>query len=136
MKLKIKAGANIRIVNFSLKERIVQILKKLIDYKLQEFQRKEGIKNFRSKINREKKKQFLQNNTVNIFEFFYWYRIKANYRDLEFLNKDISSKQFSNFYKNYFELTINFLNTFVPILNKLAEIRLGRELFKYASKIN
>jgi len=135
LKLKVRPRANIKIVNLSLSERVVQILKKLIDYKLQEFKRTENIKNFRFKINKEKKKQFLQTHNVNLFEFFYWYRIKANYRDLEFLNKDISSKQFSDFYKNYFELTINFLNAFVPILNKLAEIRLGRRLFRYAPKI-
>ncbi len=54
------------------------------------------------------KKEFLENNTVSIYEFFYWYRIKSNYRDLEFLDKDIDDRQFRDFYKNYFELTVSF----------------------------
>ena len=131
IKLKVKPGANIKVMNFTLKERAIQIFKKLVDYKLQEFKRREGIKNFRTKKNQEKRNQFLQTNTVNLFEFFYWYRIKANYRDLEFLDKDISSKQFKNFYKNYFESTKNFINAFVPVINKLAKIRLKRNLFRY-----
>jgi len=131
VRLKVQSGANIKVMDFSLKERIVQILKKLVDYKLEEFKRKEGIKNFRFRKDREKKEQFLKNNTVNLFEFFYWYRIKANYRDLEFLNKDISSTQFKDFYENYFALTRGFMNAFVPALNELAKIRLNRNLFKY-----
>lgn len=134
MELKVRPGANIKIMNFDLNERVIQILKKLVDYKLQEFKRKEEIKNFRSKRNRKKRKQFLQTDTVNIFEFFYRYRIKANYRDLEFLNKDIGAKQFKSFYENYFELTKNFINAFVPLINKLARVRLKRNLFKYDKK--
>jgi len=131
IKLKVQPGANIKVMNFSLKERVVQILKKIIDYKLEEFKIKKGIKNFRYRKDREKREGFLNNNTVNLFEFFYCYRIKANYRDLEFLNKDISPSQFKEFYENYWGLAKNFINAFVPILNKLAKIRLNRNLFKY-----
>ena len=63
---------------------------------------------------------------MNLCEFFYWYRIKANYRDLEFLNKDISGYKFSEFYRNYFELTLTFFNTFKNLINALAKIRLGK----------
>jgi hypothetical protein len=128
MSLQIKPGANLRVVNINLNERIVQILKKLIDYKIEDFQRKEGIKNFRSKKNREKKKDFLDKDTVNIFEFFYWYRIKSNYRDLEFLDKDISDRQFSDFYKNYFELTGKFYTSLKELINDLSSKRLNKEI--------
>lgn len=124
--LRVKSGANIKIIGFDLTERAVQVLKKLVYYKLEDFQREERIKNFRSKKNRQKKKEFLENNTVNIYEFFYWYRIKANYRDLEFLNKDISSYKFSDFYRNYFELTFTFFSVLKKLINDLAKIRLGK----------
>ena len=78
MNFKIKQGANIKILNIDSAERLIQILKKIVKYKFEDFQRKEKIKNFRSKKNKQKKKEFLKNNTVNIWEFFYWYRIKAN----------------------------------------------------------
>jgi hypothetical protein len=126
--IKCKVGSNIKVLDFDLKERIVQILKKLVCYKLEELQRDEKIKNFRTKKAKEGKKKFLNENTVNIFEFFYWYRIKANYRDLEFLNKDIGSDKFKEFYKNYYELTLTYLNAFKQLINQLAMVRLGRSI--------
>jgi len=126
--LKVKSGVNLKIVGVNLEERVLQILKKLISYKIEDFQRKERIKNFRSKNDREKKKEFLENNTVNICEFFYWYRIKSNYRDLEFLDKDISDKQFSEFYKNYYDLTSKFYTDLRNPINDLSKKRLSKEI--------
>ena len=126
MNLHPKSGANIKIIDIDMEERVAQILKKLVRYKLEDIQREEKIKNFRSKKNRKIRDDFLTKNTVNIFEFFYWYRIKANYRDLEFLNKDISSKQFEEFYRNYFELTLYFFEALKKIINDLSKIRLGK----------
>ena len=125
---KIKSGSNLKIVGINLGERVLQVLKKLILYKIEDFQRKEKIKNFRTKRAREKKKEFLENNTVNICEFFYWYRIKSNYRDLEFLDKDIDDKQFRDFYKNYFELTVSFYEALKKLINVLSKTRLEKEI--------
>ena len=123
-----KPGSNIKIVGVDLRERSLQVLKKLVDYKLEDFKRENKIKNFRSKVNRQKRQRFLDNNTVNICEFFYWYRIKANYRDLEFLNKDISNYKFKEFYQNYFELTCIFFNSFKTLINELSKIRLKKKI--------
>ena len=128
MNYKVKRVSNIKTMNVNFAKRFMQIFKKLVDYKLEHFQIQEGIKNFRSLKNRQKKTSFLTNNTVNICEFFYWYRIKANYRDLEFLNRNITSNQFKDFYINYFELTINFYNAIKDALNDLAKIRLGNKI--------
>jgi len=125
---KIKSGSNLKIVDINLRERVLQVLKKLILYKIEDFQRKEKIKNFRTKKEREKKKEFLENNTVNMCEFFYWYRIKSNYRDLEFLDKDIDDKQFKDFYKNYFELTVSFYEALKKLINVLSKTRLEKEI--------
>lgn len=125
MSLRVKSGANIK-KYFDPNEGTAQVIRKLVYYKLEDFQRDERIKNFRAKKNRQKKKEFLENSTVNIYEFFYWYRIKANYRDLEFLNKDISSDKFSDFYRNYFELTFTFFSVLKKLINDLAKIRLEK----------
>jgi hypothetical protein len=126
--LKVKSGSNLKIVGVNLKERILQVLKKLISYKIEDFQRKEKFKNFRSKKAREKRKEFLENNSVNMCEFFYWYRIKSNYRDLEFLDKDIDDKQFRDFYKSYFELTSSFYEALKKMINVLSKTRLSKEI--------
>jgi hypothetical protein len=129
--LKFKPGSNLKTVGINLKkERVPQVFKKLVSYKIEDFQRKEKIKNFRSKKAREKKKEFLEKNTVNMCEFFYWYRIKSNYRDLEFLDKDIDDRQFKNFYKNYFELTISFYKALEKLINVLSKTRLGKEILQ------
>ncbi len=126
--IKIKTGSNIKLANYDPQERISQILKKLVDYQLEDFQRNNSIKDFRSKINRNKKAEFLKNNEVALFEFFYWYRIKANYRDLEFLSHDISDADFANFYANYYLLTKSFYKCFKDLINNLSMIRLGKEI--------
>jgi len=126
--LKVKSGSNLKIVGINLKERVLQVFKKLISYKIGDFQRKEKFKNFRSKKAREERKKFLDNNSVNMCEFFYWYRIKSNYRDLEFLDKDIDDKQFKDFYKNYFELTQSFYEALKKMINALSKTRLAKEI--------
>ena len=126
--LRVKSGSNLKIVGVNLKERILQVFKKLISYKIEDFQRKEKLKNFRSKQAKEKKKEFLENNNVNMCEFFYWYRIKSNYRDLEFLDKDIDDRLFKDFYKNYFDLTNSFYETLKKMINVLSKTRLAKEI--------
>jgi len=122
------SGANLKIAGVNTKERAIHILKKLTNYKLEDFKREIGIKNFRHKKERIKRDKFLKDNTVNICEFFYWYRIKANYRDLEFLNKDISNYKFVDYYKNYYELTLTFYRGFQNLINDLARTRFNKEI--------
>jgi len=126
--LKVKSGSNLKIVGVDLKERVLQVFKKLISYKIEDFQRKEKFKNFRSKKAREARKKFLEDSSVNMCEFFYWYRIKSNYRDLEFLDKDIDNRQFTDFYKNYFELTLSFYELLKKMINTLSKTRLAKEI--------
>ncbi|MDD5342326.1 MAG: hypothetical protein PHI73_03245 [Patescibacteria group bacterium] len=128
MNYKAKSGANLKVIGINLGERITQLLKKLISYKLEDFQRKRKIRDYRSKKNRLEKKEFLEYSTVNLFEFFYCYRIKSNYRDLEFLDKDISDEQFSDFYTNYLKIAANYYMTFKTLINCLSKIRLGKAL--------
>jgi hypothetical protein len=112
--------------DLDITKRVSSIFKKITSYKLINFQRDEKIENFRTKQNRKKKEEFLKNNDVNLCEFFYWYRIKVNYRDLDFLNEEISDKNFFDFYKNYYELTINFYNVLKDLVIKLSKKRLSK----------
>ena len=128
LKWKAKSGANIKRNSPDYAERFNQILKKLVNYKLEEFQRQKKIPNFRNKTDRKKKEDFISKTDINLCEFFYWYRIKANYRDLEFLDKDIDIMDFKNFYSDYFDLTVSFYNAIKDVINKLALQRIGRKL--------
>lgn len=128
--LKTSSGVNIkRKLSDEDKEiRYYQILKKLMKYNIEEWKRQNRINNFRSKQNNKQLNDFLCNKEICICDFFYWYRIKANYRDLEFLNKDISDKQFVDFYINYFELMNNFYIAYKTLINNLAIIRFNEPI--------
>ena len=92
--------------------------------------REERIEDFKKKLSKQKRDKFFELESVLAYEFFYWYRIKANYRDLEFLNQEIGVSDFYSFYKNYYELTNSFYNAFVNLINKLAKERIGDILIK------
>lgn len=133
---KAKPGSNLKkIVNVDLKDRVMQVLNKLVSYKIEDIKRKGKFKNFRSKKAREEKKKLLETD-VNLVEFFYWYRIKSNYRDLEFLDKDIEEEQFKDFYKNYFELTCSFFEALMKMIKALSKTRLSEEIFNEIFKEN
>ena len=108
--------------------RAKSILKKLCRYKLEDFQRSENIKNFRKKKDREKKKAFLESNFISLFEFFYWYRIKTNYRDLAFLDQEIDEKDIIKFYENYYSLTINFYDALKELINDISKKRFNESI--------
>jgi len=93
-------------------------------YSVEEFKRKEKIRT----LNCKKGRDFLDKVSINICEFFYWYRIKSNYRDLEFLDKGINDSLFLDFYQNYFELTKNFCNAYARLVNELSMKRFGKKI--------
>ncbi len=113
-------GSNLERIKVDPQIRYLQIIKKLAKYRKDEYKRRSKIKNLRGKNKNE-----FENSKINICEFFYLYRIKSNYRDLEFLSRDIDTNEFINFYNNYFELTQNFYNAFIHFINYLLEIRIG-----------
>ncbi len=123
-KWKAKPHANIKIINPNPKERFFQIIKILMRYRIEDFKRKEKVKTLNSK----KGRAFLDESDISICEFFYWYRIKANYRDLEFLDKDIADSRFKDYYCNYYFLTMYFYKAFKDLINELSTIRLGKNI--------
>lgn len=74
------------------------------------------------------KENFLDNKEISLFEFFYWYRIKTNYRDLAFLDQELYEEDIVKFYENYYLLTINFYNAFKKLINNLSKKRFGRDI--------
>ncbi len=128
LKWKFKSGANIRHTNVDDEERYMQIIKKLANYSQEEFKRKKKIKNLRKIVDKKLHSNFLLTNKIGICEFFYWYRIKANYRDLEYLNENIGDYKFKELYCNYYELTLSFYRAFKVLINTIAKIRFGKDI--------
>lgn len=98
--------------------RYKQIVKKLVQYSKDEYKRTHKIK----RLSGERKNEF-ETTKINICEFLYWYRIKANYRDMEFVDKGVQVSDFVSFYKDYYDLSINFYSAMKDCINSLATKR-------------
>ena len=109
--------------NIATSVRSKQVLKILARYSKEKYK----IDNKNSRLIGTNKLSF-EKKTVNLCEFFYHYRIKANYRDMEFMDKGVQLEKFINFYNDYYELTINFHSAFCEAINFVAMRRVNRQL--------
>lgn len=81
----INSGQNTRSDYWDKPECIQSVVKKLLDYKIHDAHI--GRKwNLHTKKDKGEKKQFIISEKLMISDFFYWYRIKANYRDLDYID--------------------------------------------------
>jgi hypothetical protein len=81
----INAGQNARSDYWQKTDCINSIVKKLMDYKLHDA--KLGRKwNLHTKKHRDEQKLFIGTERLMVTDFFFWYRIKANYRDLDYID--------------------------------------------------
>lgn len=120
---KIPPWENVKRIGVDSELRYKQIMKILVRYSRDEFKRINKI----NRLSGNKLVQF-QNTTISIFEFFYWYRIKANYRDMEFVDKGVEVSDFVDFYNDYFNLSMNFYSAMKKCINNLAVKRIGKTL--------
>jgi len=117
-KWKIPKWENVKRNSADEELRYKQIMKKLALYGAEDFKRNKRIK----RLIGENKVQFSKNK-INLCEFLYWYRIKANYRDMEFIDKGVPVNDFVDFYNDYFELSVNFYKAMKDCINGLSQIR-------------
>jgi hypothetical protein len=122
---KIPSGSNIVIGNPDLKTRQRQVIKKILEYKKDEFKRRNDIK----RLVGLKKSYFISRTDLNLWEFLYWYRIKANYRDMEFLESGVNISDFFYYYLNYHTLSCNFYKSFTSEINRLSNTKYEVSLF-------
>jgi hypothetical protein len=81
----INIGRNARNDYWQKQECIQSVAKILMRYKLHDA--KTGRKwNLHTKKHQTEKQQFISTERLALIDFFYWYRIKANYRDLDYID--------------------------------------------------
>lgn len=100
----------------------VLAMHKIADYKLEEWRRVKKIESFRKKENKKKKEEFLNKFRLSVFEFPYYMRIKANYRDFAFIDA-VSSKETALYFNSYYSLTIGFYNRLKELEKQLLMMR-------------
>lgn len=121
---QIPKSENLRRSSVNKEIRIKQIVKKIYEYNKEDFKRIRKIK----RLSGSKLANFNNSCSICLFDFFYWYRIKANYRDMEFVDSGVPLEEFYRFYSDYYVLTINTFNAFKALINELSEKKIGRKI--------
>lgn len=124
-KIKTPQGFNLRVQNFDFDERFYQILKKLSIYKIDEFKTKSKIDPLNKASEKVKLLEFVKRENICLFEFFYFYRIKANYRDLDFINGILPSS-LTEYYCHYCIFTMKFSDALRNCINEVSNQRFGK----------
>lgn len=105
----INSGCNARTNYWETTKCVNSIAKKLMEYKLLE-QKRSKKWNLRKKTDKEARNKFIGNGRLMILDFFYWYRIKANYRDLDYIDFDngITEQEISKYTMTYYNAFVQY----------------------------
>lgn len=116
----IDSGRNARNDYWQKQECIQSVAKILMRYKLHDA--KTGRKwNLRTKKHRAEKQQFISTEQLALIDFFYWYRIKANYRDLDYIDFEngITANEVLEYVETYYRAFDTYRAGLVKQINSL-----------------
>lgn len=110
-----KAGANLSRA-ISLDRQFKMAMAKIADYKQDEWKRRQRIKSFMPASSRQQRAEFRKDFTCSVFEFPYYMRLRASYRDFAFI-EGVSTAETAQYFQAYFSLTM----AFYQLLDELKE---------------
>lgn len=116
----INPGRNTRSNFWSEDECTNCVLKKLVEYKLHDA--KVGKKwNLLRPRDRAEKADFITREEINLTDFFYWYRIKANYKDFDYIDFEngITEQEVLSYLENYYQAYFSYKNLLIENINRL-----------------
>lgn len=99
-------------------------MKKIAQYKLQDWKRYRKISTFQTRKNREFRDAYLRQFQLSIFEFHYHMRLRASYHDFAFI-EGISSTETANYFNEYLSFTKHLYNALLGLKRQLAKARNG-----------
>lgn len=120
LKLKEVSGANLS-RRISIDRRYIMAIRKVANYKFDEWKRKEKI-NLRSKTGKIKRDKYLDSFRISIFEFPYYKRIRSNYRDFAFI-EGISSHDTARYFNSYYNFALNLYQALYNLKRKMLKAR-------------
>jgi hypothetical protein len=83
------AGANVRSGYHQSTDCVKAVRKKLSQYKEHNFKESKTAKNYwKTKKGHQEREEFVSKEAIALADYFYWMRIKANYKDIDFLDFD------------------------------------------------
>jgi hypothetical protein len=120
LKLKEASGANLS-RRISSDRRYIMAIRKVANYKFDEWKRKEKI-NLRSKIGKIKRNKYLDSFRISIFEFPYYMRIRSNYRDFAFI-EGVSNHDTARYFNSYYNFALNLYQALDNLKRKMIKAR-------------
>jgi hypothetical protein len=118
--LKEVSGANLS-KRIHINRRFKMAIKKVANYKLDEWKRKEKI-SLRSKLGRNKKSEYLKKFKISIFEFPYYMRIRSNYRDFAFI-EGVTVIDTAKYFNSYYNFSLNLYYALIGLKKYLLRVR-------------
>jgi hypothetical protein len=104
-------------------ERLFNIaMAKIADYKEDEWKRQNGIRDFLKASTREKRDEFRKGFTCSVFEFPYYMRLRASYRDFAFI-EGVSTAETAHYFQTYLTLILSFYCLLDKLKRQLVQTR-------------
>jgi hypothetical protein len=103
-------------------------MKKAARYKFEEWKRRKKIRSFKGRANQLEKEKYLRDFKLSIFEFPYYMRLRANYRDFSFI-EGATAAETAEYFRQYYQFARNLFLAFCHLKNQLAAARTGRASF-------
>ncbi len=116
---RIPVGSNTRNNYWNDPRCTKSITVKLMDYKLFDAKQKKKW-NLHTKKGKKEKQDFISNKSLMLIDFFYWYRVKANYRDLDYIDFEsgLSESEVIEYMKQYFSSFNSYRKMLVAEIHK------------------
>lgn len=94
-------------------------IRKVAIYKFEDWKAKRNLRSASGKI---EKTLYLKTFTVTIFDFFYYMRIRSNYRDFAFI-ENVTEDETADYFRKYFYFSANVFNSLKLLKNELKIMR-------------
>lgn len=99
-------------------------MRKIAKYKEEDWRKQNKI-NLRLNIDKRKYQNYLDTKfKVSIFDFFYYMRIRSNYRDFAFI-EDVSVDETAEYFRKYYYVTAYFTKAFGGMKKQMVNLRLS-----------
>lgn len=117
----IAPGRNTRTTFWSEDECTGCVLKKLTEYKIHDAKVSRKW-NLLRPAHRAEKAEFISREQIALLDFFYWYRIKANYKDFDYIDFEngITEQEVLDYLENYYRAYFSYKNLLIENINRLA----------------
>lgn len=125
LKHKIQSGTNIRSRYYLSEECVKSVRSKIADYIERQWKESQNIKGYYSKESKLKRDQYYQQRHISLLEFFMQMRLKANYKDIDYLDFEnvITPKEAVFYVETYINAADKYAKALSSEITRLKSVR-------------